>query len=280
MKKLLTTIVLVLIAGNALAVQPPRDGRVDPRIKQAEYREGQVYRIHAHYLQDSLIMFSEDEKIIHIGTGDPIAWSLTPVNNYLSIKPIEKKADTNLNVLTKNLVTGKVRPYVFELNASNSNSIKNRSGTFMMKFNYPEDALRERMITLSKIKMREKPKQLESKQGTDAKDWNLNYSYSGSDLLVPIRTFDDGKFTYFEFPKKIDTPAIFLVDSEKNESLINYHVSGNYIVVQRTGKQFILRDGKIATCIYNDSYNPRPEGTKLTHNAKQAVLEDADSIED
>ena len=98
---------------------------------------------------------------------------------------------------------------------------------------------------------------------TAATDWNLEYSYAGNTTLVPVRTFDDGEFTYFQFPSKIDTPAIFLVDDDKGESLLNYHVSGKYVVVQRLGKQFILRDGEKATCIFNDNFDGRGEDTVM-----------------
>ena len=47
---------------------------------------------------------------------------------------------------------------------------------------------------------------------------------------------------------------MFLVDENKNESLVNYHVSDNYLVVQRLGKQFVLRDGDRVTCIFNKAF--------------------------
>jgi len=277
MKKLFIAILMMLPLTQTLASKAPRNGFLDPRIKQVEYREGQVYKIHAHYLQDSMVVFNENEKIIHLGAGDPIAWQLVPVNNYLSIKPVEDKADTNLNILTKNVVTGKVRAYVFELNAGETHSIKNKSATFMLKFNYPEDELKERMKALSQVE-KVKSTEVVINRKTSASDWNMEYSYAGDTALVPVRTFDDGEFTYFQFPSRIDTPAVFLVGDDKSESLVNFHVSGKYLVVQRIGKQFILRDGNKATCIFNDHFDGRGEATVMKQNtvAKAALAESSE----
>lgn len=277
MKQIILAILLLLPLSHAFASKAPRDGFLDPRIKFVEYREGQVYKVHAHYLQDSMIVFNENEKIIHLGSGDPIAWQLVPVNNYLSIKPIEDKANTNLNVLTKNVQTGKVRAYVFELNAQETKSLKNESATFMLKFSYPEDELKARMQAMAIEEKRQKTEVVIDRQ-TSASDWNMEYSYAGDTTLVPVRTFDDGEFTYFQFPKKIDTPAIFLVNDDKSESLVNFHVSGKYLVVQRIGKQFILRDGSKATCIFNDAFDGRGQGTVMKMNkvAQAEIMQNSD----
>ena len=40
---------------------------------------------------------------------------------------------------------------------------------------------------------------------------------------------------------------------------MNFTTQGPYLVVQRTGRQFTLRDGDISTCIFNEAY-VRPTG--------------------
>ena len=77
-----TFVVLMgLIVFQAHAEKEAADGRFDPRIKHHQYHLGQVYAIHTHYLQTTLVMFAENEKIIHVEAGDPLAWQLVPVNN-------------------------------------------------------------------------------------------------------------------------------------------------------------------------------------------------------
>lgn len=256
-------IVLMALTTLAHAATEPREGRFDPRIKTVEYTDGRVYRVTAHYYQSSLIMLSEDEKIIHISAGDGAAWQINPVNNYLSVKPIMEKADSNMNVLTENEQTGEVRSYVFELVALRAaEGVKDKNATFMLKFSYPEDELKRQMALLSQ-KKKETASEVIERRRISAADWNMEYTYAGSESLVPVRTLDDGEFTYFQFPENMDTPAIFLVDEKGNESLVNYHVSGKYVVVQRLGAQFMLRDGDRATCIFNNAFSNGSEQTTM-----------------
>ena len=265
MKKSILLITLLMAALNVQAAKAPRDGALDSRIKKLEYRSDQVYKLHTHYLQDTLIMFDENETIMHLGAGDPVAWQIVPVSNYLSVKPIEDKADTNLNILTKHNITGAVRSYSFELNAGEAKSVKDKSSSFMVKFSYPEDELKLKLAALSQQKRQRKTEVVAGRK-TSADQWNMDYTYAGHESSAPVRVFDDGEFTYFQFPKNIDVPAIFLVDEYNNESLVNHHVSGKYIVVQRIGGQFILRDGKKATCIFNKAYGAQNEQTMLAQD--------------
>ena len=43
------------------------------------------------------------------------------------------------------------------------------------------------------------------------------------------------------------------MDKDKNESLVNYHMQGDYMVVNSVAKQFTLRDGSYVTSVYNDN---------------------------
>jgi type IV secretion system protein VirB9 len=276
MNTVIIALCLALPLSSAFAATQPREGRLDPRVKQVEYQEGQVYQVHAHYLQTTMITFADDEEIVHVSMGDPVAWSPQTVNNYIALKPLLEKADTNMNLLTKNITTGKIRAYVFELKAQETHSIAHRSGTFMMTFSYPQDDLRKQMEALS---TQQKKANVEVVLGrkTAAQDWNMEYTYAGSQALVPVRVFDDGMFTYFKFPKKMDTPALFLVADDNSESLVNFHVKGEYMVVQRTGRQFILRDGIKATCIFNTAYRRRDEGTVLQAEVTATMATDGES---
>ncbi|WP_020211029.1 P-type conjugative transfer protein VirB9 [Gilvimarinus chinensis] len=262
MNKIIAALAICLISFNASAVEDPRPGRLDSRIKQFEYKEGQVYRVQARYYHSSLIMLGETEKIVHIDAGDSGAWQIHPVNNYISIKPMLEQADSNMNVLTEDSETGEVRPYVFELIAEKAPSVQDESSTFMLKFVYPEKELKKRMAQMERTK-KVKSAEVISDRRISADEWNMDYSYAGSKHLVPVRTFDDGEFTYFQFPEKMDTPAVFLVDENGNEALVNFHLTDKYLVVQRTGQQFILRDGDRATCIFNDSYKNSGDETKM-----------------
>ena len=81
---------------------------------------------------------------------------------------------------------------------------------------------------------------------------NAAYRFSGSPQLVPLHVFDDGTFTYFELSLNGAVPAIFAVDDQSGkESTVNTRRQGKYLVVQRLAPQFTLRQGTLATSVFN-----------------------------
>lgn len=243
-------IILPLLSSPALAERAARPGTADARIKSYTYHENDVYYLKGHYGFTMVIEFSPKEKVDSISIGDSEAWQVIPGSrkNMIYIKPLEQNAETNMTVLTSK------RIYTFELAADKAATPKSRDLTFRVKFRYPEEETLELASFGSKPAGKYNPL-----DGADASAWNFDYSYAGDRGLRPKRVFDDGTFTYFEFSKPGVTPAIFSVDNEGNESLVNFNVEGSYIIVNSTGRQFTLRDGDTTTCIFNDGY-PKEKG--------------------
>lgn len=243
-------IILPLLSSPALAERAARPGTADARIKSYTYHENDVYYLKGHYGFTMVIEFSPKEKVDSISIGDSEAWQVIPGSrkNMIYIKPLEQNAETNMTVLTSK------RIYTFELAADKAATSKSRDLTFRVKFRYPEEE------TLELANFGNKPAgKYNPLDGADASAWNFDYSYAGDRGLRPKRVFDDGTFTYFEFHKPGATPAIFSVDNEGNESLVNFNTEGSYIIVNSTGRQFTLRDGDTTTCIFNDGY-PKEKG--------------------
>ena len=243
-------IILPLLSSPALAERAARPGTADARIKSYTYHENDVYYLKGHYGFTMVIEFSPKEKVDSISIGDSEAWQVIPGSrkNMIYIKPLEQNAETNMTVLTSK------RIYTFELAADKAATPKSRDLTFRVEFRYPEEETLELASFGSKPAGKYNPL-----DGADASAWNFDYSYAGDRGLRPKRVFDDGTFTYFEFSKPGATPAIFSVDNEGNESLVNFNVEGAYIIVNSTGRQFTLRDGDTTTCIFNDGY-PKEKG--------------------
>ena len=98
--------------------------------------------------------------------------------------------------------------------------------------------------------------EMHAEDADDIADNKLNFKYSISGdarNIEPLQVFDDGEFTYFKF-KDINSelPAVFLVDREGFESLVNYRISKQYLVVERVAKKFTLRNGADILCVYNE----------------------------
>jgi type IV secretion system protein VirB9 len=260
------------------AARKAADGKVDPRIKVFTYSPRDVYQVNAHYGYSSHILFGEGEVIEHVSMGDSLAWYVIPNGNNLFLKPIENKANTNMTVLTNK------RTYNFELRSYTAKSIKDPKLTFSAYFRYPQEEL-EAMLEKEKESLKKRQASLRRlneevvpKREISPEFWNFDYARKGSEDLAPLHVFDDGEFTYFHFPKGIDTPAIFLVDDQKKESLINFHVRGKYVVVQRVAKQFILRHSGIATCIFNEAYRDGLESSEVPQVGQKKFIKEKPDV--
>lgn len=87
---------------------------------------------------------------------------------------------------------------------------------------------------------------------------NTNYSKQvlerGEDA-EPTLVFDDGRFTYFEFLGAREIPAVFAHGSDGEPTRVNWHMSGNFVVVQRTARKFTLRLGDAVVGIFNEAFD-------------------------
>lgn len=226
-----------LLVTSALAEQALRPAASDSRILLATYRDSEIYKVVASYGFQTTLEFSDKESVETISIGDSIAWQVVPAGHRVFLKPQEPNAMTNMTVVTT------LRAYHFDLGAKKDSSPSNV--TFLVRFTYPDarsSILSQRISAPSTVSSGKKPT-----------DYNFNYTLSGSREIAPVRVFDDGEFTYMQFKALTDLPAIFLVNKSKQESVVNYRVEGQYVVIERLGSQFSLRHGSEVACVYNRS---------------------------
>lgn len=232
-------LMLLFVAPHAMALQKARPVATDERIRTVRYGENEVYSFTGHYRFQSSIVFDEGEEIQTVSLGDSLAWQINPTGNRIFLKPIDQLATTNMTVITDK------RTYYFELHAEETDDIRADSMVFVMRFIYPDADL----ATINIAGFDDMPDIF-----NEPELYNFNYSLRGSDRIAPLRIFDDGEFTYFEFQEtNAEVPAFFLVDSLGNEELINYRTRGEYIIVERVHSVFTLRSGPEIICIYNES---------------------------
>lgn len=231
----------------AQAEKSPLDGTADARVKSIVYHESDVYKLKGHYGFTTIVEFSPHEKIETISIGDSEAWQIVKPNrpNIMFIKPLAQNADTDMTVLTSK------RIYTFQLTSEKAGSAEDQDLTFRLRFAYPDEGGQG---IFDYANANDKSSGYADAPSLNAKNLNFNYSFSGSKSLQPLRVFDDGKFTYFQFSSADVTPAVFAVDEKGNESLVNFTTEGEYLVVERVARQFTLRDGDVTTCIFNESY--------------------------
>jgi len=232
----------VLCALPALATREPRPIQIDHRVRVIIYQPDEVYKFTGHYRYASQIEFAHDEEIKTISMGDSTSWMLNPAGYRLFLKPIEQDATTNMTVITNR------HTYLFELHARETDDIDDKEMVFIMRFIYPNGNDGSQAGISHYLDSVPSPE-------LDPGRYNTKYTLSGTDMIAPIRIFDDGQFTYFQFRNKnADVPAFYMVDDHGNESLINYRTRGDYIVVERVAKKFTLRHGVDIVCVFNEGW--------------------------
>ena len=260
----LLTLALLFTASGAMAEKQPSPGSTDSRVQTVVYHERDVVKITGHYGFQTLIRFADYEVIENISIGDSLAWQVVPNErrNLLFIKPIEKDADTNMTVVTaiptRNAEESPFRVYNFSMRAKRSTKHTDPRMTWTVQFHYPQDDVARLQSKHRHYQNARNSLVLPDEPSANPENWNFNYTFAGSDAQAPVRIFDNGEFTFFEFDKHTDIPAIFLVDENRNESLLNGNPRGKYIVVHRTGRQFTLRNGERVTCVFNEDFKHSP----------------------
>jgi len=245
----LVFLLAVVLAGPAAAVKP-RPGPGDSRIHLVDYDPEQVVELTATLGYQMSIEFGEAEKIESIAIGDSTAWQVTPNRrgNLAFLKPMSASPDTNMTVLTN------LRTYYFQL-AARAHKPK-QVPLVSVRFVYPAPAFA--IVLPPPPPEPEKPKER-----------NVAYSYSGSIHTLPVRVFDDGEQTYFDFKTREDRPAIYAVDPDGQEAVINARQRDELVVVDRIARSFVLRRGSEVTTIYNDAF-PAPEPSLVKERPKKS----------
>lgn len=237
--RILFSVVIFFVSLNAYAIREPRATSGDSRIRVIAYSPNVVFKYVGYYGYQGSIELEEGEEVGTISMGDTTGWQIVPSGYRIFLKPIDNEATTNMTLITNK------RMYFFELHAEKAKNIDDPGLAFTVKFLYPDsgkkDALENNAFSLTP-------------NLSQLNNYNFKYSISGSRVITPLKIFDDGRFTYFEFrDKNAPVPAFFGVDDDGNESIINYQVSGDYIVVERVEARFTLRLGKEIVCVFNES---------------------------
>lgn len=241
MKKLLIGTVTALLATGLHAQNNPVSFSTDSRIKHVVFQDNNVIPIQGITFTTTQIQFGDKEEILDIEGGDSTAWMVTyhpELSNTVFVKPTILDSSTNLTVITNQ------HAYYFHLTSNRKLERNPTQQTYAVKFVYQPTN-----IPAKPVAKQAPPK---ASPFIHPKALNTAYRFSGSPRLVPRHVFDDGKFTYFELALNGAVPAIFAVDDQSGkESTVNTRREGKYLIVQRIAPQFTLRQGRIATSVFN-----------------------------
>lgn len=227
-------------AMEAARIQPERTGFVNA-IQVFPYTEGALYQIYAKPGQVTDIALQEGEQLVGSGpvaAGDTVRWMIGDTVSgigpaarvHILVKPVRPDIATNLVINTDR------RTYHLELRANPSVYMASVSWT------YPQDQL----IALRQARA-EAERAAPVAAGMDLSLLNFRYAIEGDrPEWRPLRAFDDGVRVFIEFPDSIaqgELPPLFVIGAKGEAELVNYRVSGRYMIVDRLFARAELRLG-------------------------------------
>lgn len=226
--------VLAALACGPLAAETvPPPGAVDARVREVEYRADEVYRVRGEVGYQLHLELEPGEHFEGLGAGDLGGIELVAQGRHLFLKPKAAPLATNLTVLTDR------RIYHFEYRVAEAGAFESaRERMYSLRFRYPAAT--------------EAPVQAAPAAAPRVR--NERYAFCGHRTLRPLRVFDDGVQTFFEFGARAELPAIYVRGADGAESVVNFTVEGAGIRVHRVAERFVLRRGRLTACVWNRGF--------------------------
>jgi len=226
----------LIAAAPGVAIAQPASTNVDKRIRTVPYSENAIVTLVGRLGFQTVIEFDPAERIENVSIGDSIGWQVTPNRRatLLFLKPVEASA-TNMTVVTT------LRRYVFDLRVTESEKPTDGAAVYVLRFKYPPPPPEPVKATPPPPPPPPPPV------------LNTAYSQKGSAKIAPSRVWDDGRFTYFEFPERAEPPAVAAIGPDGREGLINFRFEGRVMVVDVVAPAFVLRHGKEKLTVVNDA---------------------------
>lgn len=259
------------LTATPVRAQPvPIPLRADARIRVVPYRADAVYRLRGYVGYQIDITFAPGERFVGLGVGDSKGVTFAAASNHLFIKPKAAQVATNLTVLTNR------RTYLFDY--ASEVAPPDPSGAdviYALRFEYPaapaRGASRER-------------RQVETDLATarNGRPRNYDYWYCGTPSLKPVAAWDDGVQTTLVFGAHTELPAVFALNEDGSESLVNVGVQDGRMVIQRVARRVILRRGKLTGCIVDRAFvgaGERLSSGTIAPNVKRVTRRDGPGVE-
>lgn len=247
MKQSLFSIALVAalaaISTHAETVTVPAGD--DSRVQTVRYAPDTVIRIPIAEGVVTTIELNKREQILDFAMGDRDAWHAKHKGNLFVIKPKDVQPDTNLTVM------GEKKNYLFSLV---SVPAKSKRAAWWVRVETPELDLPS-AEEIAAAKRAADRKQMKEDLAAAKFEGPLNYDYwiVGPDALSPVAMHDNGRQTYMTFSAANSMPAAFILEPDGTESIVDYHVEGDTMVLHRVVEKVVLRRGELVAGITNRS---------------------------
>lgn len=266
------------VGAPAFALEYPKPGRLDSRIRTVPYEPGNVVDISTAPGAVMVVQFSSTERVVNVAASDSAYLKARPSGNFLFFKPMAVLSPQPVVVLTRT-EDGKLRRYDFEFETKKSKLGADDDVDYTVVFTYPHEAYLQRLAARRAARARaEKEAAAERLKETTAEMQNpyegaRNYRYvaRGDRGLAPAWVWDNGHSTAFTFPQMQRIPALFRINPDGKEATANYSVHGSTVIAPGTAPEWVLRDGETVLDVYDLAYNPIGT-TPGTHTISPSVV--------
>ncbi|MCP5272054.1 MAG: TrbG/VirB9 family P-type conjugative transfer protein [Burkholderiaceae bacterium] len=256
-------IVLATVTVSAAMAQ------TDPRLREQVYDPQAVVTVPVQRGVVTLILLDEDEAITEVAAGlggdcarPESAWCIAaqPGGRHLFVKPRSRaQAPNTLAVITTRRVHS-FRLVVGQGGAVYRLQMRAPQAPPLPVMAVPRTAVRAQAAPPPLPELpRPSPEALVAER-LQARPQVRNTAYAmaegpGSEDIVPTLVFDDGRFTYLRFPGNREVPAVFHVQGDGSETLVNARMEDDLLVVDRVSRRLMLRAGQAVVGLWNEAFD-------------------------
>jgi type IV secretion system protein VirB9 len=216
-------------------------------VRVVAYDSEQVIKLHGFVGYQIHFQFAEGETFVNLAAGDNKALDVGYEANHLVLKPLAEKVATNITVLTNR------RVYQFDYSASADRPDPHRLDViYSLRFIYPQEEARR---AAEELEQKRNDLRLASADEDPHRARNANYWGCGATAIRPESAYDDGVQTRLRFAAHAEFPTLYVKNEDESESLVNFTVENDEVVIHRVARSFVLRRGKLVACIQNRSFD-------------------------
>jgi P-type conjugative transfer protein TrbG len=208
------------------------------------FEPGRIYAIHTSPRFLTTLALRPGEKLISKAAGDTVRWVLGETEAgagdaaqvIIFVKPMRPNLRTNI------VLTTDQRTYLIDAISTGSGAY-----TSVLSWTYPQEEAKARAAAAAAADS------LQAQRVSPAVPVErLDFGYGvrttkgRPPAWQPLRVFNDGAKTYIEFPRDLavrEAPPLFLLGEDDRAELVNYRLSGRYLVVDRLVDRAELRLG-------------------------------------
>jgi type IV secretion system protein VirB9 len=236
-----------LSAGVARAELTPTKGLTDSRVRIVPFDAEQVIKLKGFVGYQIHFQFADGETFVNLAAGDNKALDVGYEANHLVLKPLAEKVATNITVITNRHV------YQFDYSASAERPDPSRGDViYSLRFIYPQEEAKRAADALEAERTNAK---LSNAEKGVVRTLNANYWGCGADAIRPVYAVDDGVQTRLRFSAHAEFPTLYVKNDDESESLVNFTVENDEVVIHRVARSFVLRRGRLVSCLQNRAFD-------------------------